>query len=81
MAQPGRGYIVREGPKSSFFPKLDRIPESTIVSWVSEDDEDGPVHSQTIDLKGVVPKNTEGSTEFTFGENGIWSVKFVPKTK
>jgi len=75
------GYISREGPKSSDFPKLDRIPESTVVSWVFDDDEDGPVHSQAIDLRGVVPKNIEGRTEFTFGEDGIWSVKFIPEVK
>lgn len=77
-AQPARGYIIPEADKIVFFPKLDRLPESTVVSWVLESDENGEVFSQEIDLKGVVPPNTEGQTEFTFGEDGKWTVRFVP---
>lgn len=79
-AQPAEGFIVpgAGNGKSSFFPKLERFPESTVVSWVLEDDQEGEVFSQEINLKGVVPQNTEGQTEFILGEDGVWTVRFVP---
>lgn len=33
--------------------------------------------SQKINLKGIVPQNTEGQAEFIFGEDGVWTVRFV----
>lgn len=80
-AQPGDGYIAPETEASTSFQKLSQIPESTVVTWVFEGAPSEEVHSQTIDLKGVIPKNTEGYTNFTFGEDGIWTVKFVPTAK
>lgn len=83
MARPAQGYVdMGKGEMSSFgaethFPKLDRFPESTVVSWVLKDDEEGEVFSQEISLKGIVPQNTEGETEFIFDENGVWTVRFV----
>jgi hypothetical protein len=82
-ARPADGYITTgKGETSSLgagthFPKLDRFPESTVVSWVLEDDQEGEVFSQEINLKGIVPQNTEGQTEFIFDENGVWTVRFV----
>ena len=76
-AQPGRGFIGPGVEKSTFFPHLDRIPASTVVSWVIEEDDGGEVFSQKIDLQNIVPPNTDGYTEFLFGADGVWTVRFV----
>ncbi|MBX3450080.1 MAG: hypothetical protein KF777_10995 [Planctomycetaceae bacterium] len=82
MARPPQGYVdmgkgmSADGPETHF-PRLDFFPESTVVTWVLEDDQEGEVFSQEINLKGIVPQNTEGQTEFIFDENGVWTVRFV----
>lgn len=35
-AQPGDGHIAPGTEASTSFPKLDQIPESTVVTWVFE---------------------------------------------
>lgn len=76
-AQPAGGYVLPQSECSSFFPNLDQFPQSTTVRWQIDEESSGPTHSQTIDLNGVVPANTAGTTEFRFGADGVWSVRFV----
>lgn len=76
-AQPARGNVLPQAECSSFFPKLDQFPQSTTVRWQIDNESTGPPHSQTIDLTGVVPANTAGTTEFLFGADGVWTVRFA----
>jgi|GEM_PF-3547450 len=78
VAQPARGFITPGAGNgaSTFFPNLDKYPESTVVTWVYVADKTQQLHSQSIELKGVVPKNVDGQTHFTLGEDGVWNVRF-----
>lgn len=75
-AQPARGNIVPQAECSGFFPKLDRFPQPATVRWHIDNESTEPAHSQDIDLTGVVSANTAGTTEFLFGADGVWSVRF-----
>jgi len=73
--QPPRGIISREGEKTSHFPWKEEFPESTIVIWSEEGSSE--MKQQEIDLRGVVPKGVEGTTHFTLGADGVWTVEFI----
>jgi|GEM_PF-6476725 len=77
FAGPLNGVASRSGSKGSHFGRITSLPSQTTVYW-GEFDSNTAWKTQTIDLRGVVPRNTEGTTVFTLSEDGIWSVRFEP---
>lgn len=72
----GGGYPG--GGAGASFGRISSLPSQTTVYW-GEFDSNTAWKTQTIDLRGVVPRNTEGTTVFTLSEDGVWSVQFEPQ--
>jgi hypothetical protein len=80
-SRPAEGTIVPNAEAATFFPNLDHFPESTVVSWMIDGNQSGPIQTQSLNLAGVVPRNVDGHTEFILSEDGVWAVKYVRAVK
>lgn len=75
-AQPSGGAVTpgTTAGSSVSFPRLDTIPDSTVVTW--RVDGSNTKLRQEVSLKGVVPVGASGRTVFVLDEEGHWSVLF-----
>lgn len=80
-ARPLEGFLSQVGTKEAIFPRLDRIPSETTVKWRFLSDDSQTIHSQSIELNGVVPPNRDGTTIFMFDNEGVWTVTFEMSTE
>ena len=72
--------LLQAGPEGGCSPKnyppLREFPKETTIRWRYADT--GEEHSETIDLRGIVPPGNEGVTEFIFTNEYKWRVRFIP---
>jgi len=73
--RPLAGNLIPNAEAGSHFPWKEDFPESTIVVWSEEGSDD--MQEQEIDLRGVVPRGVAGTTHFTLGADGVWTVEFI----
>lgn len=77
LACPAAGFAAINGNCESSFPKLDRLPDSTVVTWKDVNSEEWK--SQEIDLRLVNAPNSNDVMEFELSPEGTWSVHRVPE--
>jgi hypothetical protein len=75
----GEMHASGTGGAEVFFDPIPSFPEITTITW--DDRVTGKESSQTVMLKGVVPQGVDGVTEFEFGSDYQWTVRFVPSAK
>lgn len=78
-ACPGGKINSPGGWSISTFPPLDRLPESTTVTWIEEGTESQ--QAERIEVASKIPTGRNGSIVFWFEEDLSWRVTFELKER
>lgn len=75
FASPGHAILSPETEKKSDFPNLDRLPQTTTVTWTEEGND--AKRTQTIDLTSVVQAGSDKRMLFELSSDAVWTVSLV----